>query len=369
MEALNVGQLFVIGLIGPTLTKKEAEFIVKNDIGGVVLFERNLQGPLELHKLCTDLYNLKERLPSRKPPFVAIDMEGGRIHRLKEPFTQWPSAKQVAELGSTAAAFKSAQMMGAELHAIGLNMNFSPCMDILTNKKNLLIGDRSYGSDPEEVAKMASAVVRGFIKAGVIPCAKHFPGHGNTIIDSHDELPVENITLEELEKRELVPFKKAFKARMDLVMTAHILYKKIDSKLPATLSPAIIKDLLKTKMRYRGLVLSDDLDMKALSKNFKKEEIPVLALKAGCDMLMYCHDFDLPGIALQAVRKAIKAGEIDTDQIKDSLEKVFDLKKEVLVAAAPMPLMDASKLVGNPEHKKLAAAIASGKLPKDLGAT
>ncbi len=365
----SVGQLFFIGLEGYELTAKEADFIVKNDIGGVTLFGRNLKSPLELHKLCSDLHNLKSKTASKAPLFIAIDMEGGRVHRLKPPFTQWPSLQHVAKLESTSVAFKFANVMGTELRAIGINLDFAPCVDVLTNEKNVLIGDRSLGSNPEEVGKMASALVRGYIKAGVVACAKHFPGHGNTVIDSHEDLPIEDIDMKTLEERELIPFKRAFRARMDMVMTAHIKYTKIDPEHPATLSPIIIKKLLRENLRYRHLVITDDLDMKALTKNYKREEIPVLALKAGCDIMLYCNDFTSPPIGLKAVRKAIKNGDIDSAQIAESLKRVSDLKNEALTNCAPFTLADASRVIGHPDHLRLAKAIQSGEVPEDLKVT
>lgn len=365
----EVGQLFFIGLEGPELTAKEADFMVKNDIGGVTLFGRNCKSAEQVHKLCLDLHNLKSKMPSKTAPFIAIDMEGGRVHRLKAPFTQWPSIGKLAALDSTSVAFKFANFMGAELRAVGINIDFAPCIDVLTNDKNVLIGDRSFGNDPEYVAKMASAVVRGYIKAGVIPCAKHFPGHGNTIIDSHEDLPIEETSLEILHEREMLPFKKTFRARLDLVMTAHILYNKVDPKLPATLSPKFVRDILRNDLRYRGLVISDDLDMKALSKNFKREEIPVMALQAGCDLLLYCNEFDSPPIGLEMVRKAITDKKVEIGQLKDSLKKVMDLKKEFVNNCAPLELSEATKLIGHPEHLKLAKAILDGNVPEDMRMT
>lgn len=364
-----IGQLFFVGLEGPELTAKEADFLVKNNIGGVTLFGRNLKSPLELHKLCSDLHNLKSRMPSRAPLFIAIDMEGGRVHRLKPPFTQWPSLAQLAALDSTSVAFKFANLMGVELRAMGINLDFAPCTDLLTNPKNVLIGDRSLGSDPEFVGKMASALVRGYIKAGVVACAKHFPGHGNTVIDSHEDLPIEDIDMKTLEERELIPFKRSFRARMDMVMTAHIKYKNIDPEHPATLSPLIIKKILRENLRYRHLVITDDLDMKALTKNYSRQEIPVLALQAGCDILLYCNDFKSPPIGLEAVRKAIKDQRIPAQQINESLKRVADLKKEVLVNAGPLPLAEASKLIGHPDHLRLAKAIQEGVVSEDLKVT
>jgi beta-N-acetylhexosaminidase len=365
----DIGQLFFIGLEGPVLGAHEADFIVKNNIGGVTLFGRNLKTPLELHKLCTDLHNLKTKLPSKAPLFIAIDMEGGRVHRLKAPFTQWPSLGKVAKLDSTSVAFKFANLMGLELRAMGINLDFAPCVDILTNPKNVLIGDRSLGTDPEFVAKMASALVRGYIKAGVVACAKHFPGHGNTIIDSHEDLPIEDVDMATLESRELIPFKKAFRARMDMVMTAHIKYKNIDPEHPATLSPLIIKKLLRENLRYKNIIISDDLDMKALTKNYSREEIPVLAMQAGCDVMLYCNEFDSPPIGLEAIRKAIKDNKIPAAQVAESLKRVADLKQEALADCAPLPLAEATKVIGHPDHLRLAKAINEGNVPEDLKMT
>lgn len=363
------GQLLFIGLKGPTLTADEAQFMIKNNIGGVTLFKRNLTTPTELHKLCSDLNNLKTKMPSRLPPFVAIDMEGGRVHRLKPPFTQWPSLGQMAKLDSTSIAFKFANMMGAELAAVGINLDFAPCVDVLTNSDNVLIGDRSLGTDPEFVAKMASAMVRGYIKSGIVACAKHFPGHGNTIIDSHEDLPIEEIDLKTLESRELIPFKKSFRARMDMVMTAHIKYKNIDPEHPATLSKLFLTKMLREEMRYKNIIISDDLDMKALTNNYSREEIPVMALQAGCDVLLYCNEFDSPPIAIEQVGKAIKDKKLDTSKLAASLQRVVDLKKDLLANFAPLPMTEAAKIIGHPDHLRMAKAILEGNVPEDLKVT
>jgi beta-N-acetylhexosaminidase len=365
----NLGQLFFIGIQGTELTKAEAQFITENDIGGVTLFGRNLKDPAQIHKLCSDLHNLKHKTASKLPLYIAIDMEGGRVHRLKAPFTQWPSLEKLAKLDSTAIAFKFANMMGEELRAVGVNMDFAPCVDVLTNKNNVLIGDRSLGADPEFVAKMASALVRGYIKAGITPCAKHFPGHGNTIIDSHEDLPIEEIDLQTLESRELIPFKKSIRARMDFVMTAHIKYKNIDAKYPATLSPIIIKKMLKGDLRYRNLVISDDLDMKALTKNFSREEIPVLAFQAGCDVMLYCNEFDSPPIGLAVVKKALADKVLSSTQLQESITKIIQLKNETIAKTEIPSYTQATQMIGHPEHVRLAQAINSGHVPDDLKVT
>ncbi len=366
---IDIGQLFWIGLEGPTLTGKEAEFMVENNIGGVTLFGRNLENPQQVHKLCTDLHNLRYKMPTKTPPFVAIDMEGGRVHRLKAPFTQWPALGKLAELDSTSVAFKFGNMMGQELRALGVNVDFAPCVDVMTNPKNILIGDRSLGTDPEEVAKLASGLVRGYIKAGIVPCAKHFPGHGNTVIDSHEDLPVEDVDKATLDERELIPFKKTIRARLDLIMTAHILYKNIDPDFPATLSPLIIKKILREELRYRNLIITDDLDMKALTKNYAREEIPVLALQAGCDVLLYCNEPSSPPIGLEAVRKAMQDKKIPAPQIQDSIHRVLQLKKSAIEKLEPLPFEEAAKFFGHPEHVRLAKGIQEGTVPEDLKVT
>lgn len=365
----DFGQLFFIGLEGPDLKPHEADFMVANNIGGVTLFGRNVKTPEQIHRLCTDLYRLKDKMPSKLPPFIAIDMEGGRVHRLKAPFTQWPAIAKLGALDSTSLAFKFANFMGAELRSVGINLDFSPCVDVLTNEMNQVIGDRSFGSDPEFVAKMASAIVRGYIKAGIIPCAKHFPGHGNTLLDSHEDLPVEEVDFATLESRELIPFKKTFRARMDLVMTAHILYKKIDPENPATLSPTFLQKVLRQDLKYRGLVITDDLGMKALTSRYSREEIAVRALQAGCDILLYCNEFDAPPVGLKAVEAALADGRLHAEQLEESVEKIVQLKNEFVVNCEPLPLKEASQIIGHPDHLKLAKAITDGEIPEDLKTT
>jgi beta-N-acetylhexosaminidase len=354
---IDIGQLFMIGLEGPTLTGHEVQFMIENNIGGVTLFGRNLQTPEQIHKLCSDLYWLKDRMPSKMPPFIAIDMEGGRVHRLKAPFTQWPSLGKMAKHDSTTMAFSFSNLMGQELRALGVNLDFAPCVDVLTNPKNVLIGDRSIGSDPEVVAKLGSAVVRGYLKADIIACAKHFPGHGNTVIDSHEDLPVEEIDFATLRARELVPFAKTIRARLDMVMTAHILYKNIDPDFPATLSPIIVRDLLKKELRYKGLVVTDDLDMKALTKHYDRAEIPVRALQAGCDILLYCNEFDSPPIGLEAVRRALQDRAVPAPQVQESLHRVAELKRTTFAAREPMPFAEARAFFGKAEHAAFVGTI------------
>lgn len=361
----KIGQLMFIGLSGKELTTAEADFIVTNNIGGVVLFSRNIESPQQVHQLCSDLYELTDRFAEKLPLFIGIDMEGGRVLRLKEPFTAWPPLRQLGDLNSASLAFKFAQYMGLEMRSVGINLDFAPCVDVLTNLQNQVIGDRAISDDPEIVASIASALVRGYIKADIIPCAKHFPGHGNTLADSHEELPIELTDIETLMNRELIPFKKAFRARLDLVMTAHIKYENIDPEFPVTLSRHFLQKILREELRYQRLIISDDLDMKALSNNYAKEDLPIMALAAGCDLLLYCNEPDSPPAALAALEKALVDKKIHMAQLNESYDKVIDLKQKRLPKSIP-DLNYAARLVGNPEHRRIVEAITSGVVPEDL---
>ena len=362
----QIGQHFIIGLRGKELLAEESQLIVDHNIGGVILFDRNLESVEQIRNLCADIQNLRHKLPGKNPLFISIDMEGGRVARLKPPFTRWPAAAKLGGLESTSVAFKLAQMMAEEMKSVGINLDFAPCVDVLSNPKNSLIGDRSISSDPETVAKIASALARGFIKGGVIPCAKHFPGHGGTLIDSHEELPIEETDLDTLRGRDLVPFKKTFRARLDIVMTAHIKFPKIDPEFPVTLSKKFIQGIMKDELKYRNLVISDDLGMKALTNHFDLAAIPIMAFNAGCDILLFCNDFEQQALSLEMTYKALEDKKLDTAHLQEGYEKIIQLKKEKLSQPDPLPIEEITQRVGHPDHLRLAKAVLDGSVPADL---
>lgn len=361
-----VGQLVMIGISGKTLTSEEKKFIVKNNISGVTLFSRNVESPQQVRQLCVELQALRHQMPDKAPLFIAIDMEGGRVARLKEPFTIWPPMKKLGDLDNPTVSFHFTNKMGAELKAVGINLDFSPCLDVFTNPKNTVIGDRAISTDPEIVAKHASALIRGFIKADVIACAKHFPGHGNTLIDSHEDLPVEMADKKHLDQVELVPFKRAFRSRVDLIMTAHMKYPKIDPDWPVTLSEIFLKNILRDECRYRGLVITDDLDMKALAKHYDPTLIPVRALKAGADILLYCNEPESPPKAIEAVIGGMAQGQLDKKEIESLHLKILNYKKEKIKNPDPLPWDQAVQVIGHADHLKLSSAITQGVVPEGL---
>lgn len=361
-----VGQLLYIGISGHTLTHEEKKFIVENNIGGVVLFGRNVDNPKQIRDLCAEIQSLRHKTKDKAPLVIAIDMEGGRVARLKSPFTQWPPLRKLGNIDSPTMSFHFAYGMGLELKAVGINLDFAPCVDIFTNEKNTVIGDRSLSSDPEMVAKHASAIIRGYMKAEIITCAKHYPGHGNTIVDSHEDLPKEEASLERLQDVELVPFKRSMRSRVDMLMTAHILFEKVDSKWPVTLSEIFLKDILRDDLRYKGLIITDDLDMKAMAKYYGKEEIPVRALQAGADILLYCNEPDSPPAAIEGILKALDKKDLDKNDINAIYKKLIDFKKQKITDPDPMDFHEAQKIIGNKDHFTLAQAISREELIKDL---
>lgn len=363
-----IGQHFVIGVSGHALTNDEKKFIASNNIGGVVLFSRNVSEPKQIRDLCAEIQSLRHQMPDKTPLYIGIDMEGGRVARLKAPFTRWPALKKLGDLDSPTVSFNFSYSMGRELRAVGINLDFAPCVDVFSNPKNTVIGDRAVSSDPEMVAKHASALIRGYIKSDVIPCAKHYPGHGDTIIDSHLDLPREEVDLKRLDEVELVPFKKSFKSRIGMIMTAHIMFSKIDPDWPVTMSEIFLKKMLREEMRYKGLVITDDLDMKALAAHYDKELIPVKSLQAGCDILLYCNEADSPPRAMAAVEKALMDGQLKKSDLEQTYKKIVEHKKENILNPDPGSLEDAIQIIGHADHFSLAQSIASGEVPPGLAA-
>jgi len=362
----HLGQHLIIGLSGLTLTTDEKKMIVDNNIGGVILFARNIQSPEQVHALCSEIQSLRHQMPDKAPIIISIDQEGGRVARIRAPLTVWPPLKKLGEIDNPTVSFHFSHRLGLELRALGINLNFAPCIDVYSNPKNTVIGDRALSSDFDLVTKHASALVRGFIKAEVIPCIKHFPGHGNTLIDSHEDLPIENATLDQLMSSSIMPFKKAFKSRADLVMLAHILFPQIDPNFPATLSEIFVQKILKADCRYRGLIITDDLGMKALTKSMSTSEIAVRALHVGADLLLYCNEPDAPAVAMEALLEACGNGPLKPDLIQQNAQKILQFKLSRIKNPDVLPYSDVRHLIGHESHKKLSEAIMAGSVPQEL---
>jgi beta-N-acetylhexosaminidase len=317
----TAGQLFMVGLPGTVLDAETRGFLDEYAPGGVVLFKRNVAAGAQLRRLVAEV----KATGAGVPPLVAIDHEGGRVDRLRAPFTHFPPALAVGAAGP-ALAHRVGRAMGRELAAVGIDVDFAPVLDVWSNPRNRVIGDRAFGTVPTTAARGALALARGLGEAGVVACGKHFPGHGGTVGDSHLVRPRLARSRRDLERIDLVPFRRAIAARMPTLMTAHVVYPALDPRRPATLSRTICHDLLRRRLGFRGVLFSDDLEMHAVSRR-PIERVVVAALAAGCDMLLVCASLPLARRGIDAVARAIDRGDLDPEAIAASLARIHALRR------------------------------------------
>lgn len=354
-EAL--GQLFIMGFSGPELSDETQAFLTQAGIGGVQISALNYESPAQMAELSNQIQECRRN----HPLWIGVDHEGGRVQRFKKHFTRIPDAAAIAAMDSPKLAFDIGEMMARELRAVGINLNFAPVVDIATNIRNPVIGPRAYGNDEETVSKMSSAIVRGHLVNQVQPCVKHFPGHGDTATDSHFSLPRVDTSLEVLREREFRPFVKAFKGRCAMVMTAHIICSQIDPQRPATLSSIVLREILRGELRYSRVIISDEMEMKAITDHFGPEEAPRLAFEAGCDILLYKTEAGARH-AYTSVLKALDEGKLDPAIILASVARVLALKKDILLPHHPTSVAEVGQIVGIPAHQEIVAKVA--ELPK-----
>ncbi len=327
---MNVGQLFITGISGKSLNDFERNLLQSEDVGGVILFSHNYESPAQLAELINDIQTCREEYPL----FISVDQEGGRVVRFKTHFTQFPAMMEVAKLDSPKTVYDIHRVMAMELSACGVNLNFSPVCDIITNPNNKVIGDRAFGTNGTEIEKYISAAVRGLQSQNVLACAKHFPGHGSTTKDSHYDLPYVKTKLEDLRKNEFIPFYKASRSRVECIMMAHIVLDDLDPELPCTLSKRAY-DLLRQELKYKKLILSDDMEMKAIEDNYSIEESVNLAMKAGCDILIY-RTIDKCAQAIEALKESLKTKKIVKKIIEEKITRVIQCKKQFLTNYKPV---------------------------------
>jgi beta-N-acetylhexosaminidase len=306
-------------------------------------------------ELIRELQSLARGAGHELPLLVAVDQEGGRVARLRAPWTVWPPLRAVGRTGSEDVARRLGEALAAELAACGLRLDFAPVMDVDTNPQNPVIGDRSLGDDPDLVGRLGAALIRGLQAGGVAACAKHFPGHGDTEVDSHLDLPAVDHARPRLEEVELLPFRKGIEAGVATIMTAHVLVRELDDQLPATLSPRVLTALLRKEMHYDGVVVGDDLEMKAVAERWPPAASAVLAAKAGCDILPVCKGPDAQVEALEAVIRALEAEEISWSEMDDASDRIRRLKERFLLPHRDPDPKEALRAAG--AHRALAREI------------
>lgn len=347
----NYGQLIISGIKGTVLDAGEIEFIKNEKLGGIILFSHNFEDPAQLAELINSIQKHRDEYPL----FISVDQEGGRVMRFKSHFTQFPSMLELASLNSPKLVFELHEVLAKELAACGVNLSYSPCCDILTNSENKVIGDRAYGRDAESVEKYISAAIRGLQTNGILACAKHFPGHGDTSKDSHFDLPLVKTSLEQLKSRELIPFIKASKSRVEFMMMAHLMVDALDEKLPTSLSPKAY-EFLRHETKFSKIVITDDMEMKAIADRFSIEDAAVMAINAGTDMLLYRFMEDADK-ALKAIREGVKKRTIKKESMIEKLTRVERCKKEFLSNYQPIYIPKIADVFNSQESKRLLAQL------------
>ena len=358
----RVGQLLIGSFAGPVIPAELRSLAREFDLGGVTLFGRlaNIESPSQVAELAFDVRALGRELPS----WVGIDQEGGRVARLRSPFTEWPPMAVLGRSDDPTLASRFAAALGAELSAVGISLDYAPVLDIHTNPKNPVIGDRALSEKPETVAQLGRVIIEELQRAGVAACGKHFPGHGDTATDSHAELPLVEHPPDRLRAVEFVPFKAAIQAGVAFIMTAHVRVTSVDDERPATLSPRIVKGMLRDELGFTGVIVSDDLEMKAISDTYTAGEAAVAAIAAGCDALLMCGvgaqvDIELQAQALEAIVHAVEDQRLSVKQLEEALARNRHAKERFVCEWRPPTEVQLKGMIGSDKHRAISEQMAS----------
>ncbi len=358
MTPVPVPALFCLGFDGISLPDR-VRHLLKADLGGIVLFRRNLQDLPQICRLTRELH-----AAASAPLLLGVDQEGGRVTRLPAPFLAPPAAATLGVVDDEALTADLARAVGRELKAAGFTWNLAPVLDVHTNPANPVIGDRAFGRDPARVARLGAAVVRGLAEAGVLATAKHFPGHGETSADSHLTLPESLQSAARWRTVEFMPFRRAIQAGVPVLMVAHLFCPALDPEAPSSLSHAIITGILREELGYDGVVASDDMEMSAVADRYDLGEAAVRFLEAGGDLILICQDAARQEAAVAAVEAAVRTRRLSEARIMASLDRIGRLRKWVGARRTPVDEEAARAIVGCTEHQRLLQAVltAAGRL-------
>lgn len=326
----DIGQMVISSFPGSSWNGNLEELLTVRKLGGVIHFAENI--PEDAGELVELNRKIDEatRSAGSEPPFISVDEEGGRVSRLKGLIGEFPTQKELAEMGADGVR-SNYEELGRRVAELGFNLTWAPDLDVHTNPGNPVIGDRSFGEETEVVAELGRIAIRALAGEGLLTCGKHFPGHGNTSVDSHLSLPVEETTAETLAKRELYPFRMASEEGADFFMTAHILFEKIDPKYPVTFSKKFLTEILRDEIGFEGLVVTDDLGMGAVSNGYTVEERIELSVNAGADVLLVRAEHDGVLEFLDTFKKLVESGKISSERIAQSVGRIRKVKKKLSV--------------------------------------
>ncbi|GFN34276.1 beta-N-acetylhexosaminidase [Tepidimicrobium xylanilyticum] len=320
----KIGQLLIIGIEDTEVDDHVRKMIEEYKVGGFILFKHNISNADQATELLNSLKSLNKKNPI--PLFLSIDEEGGRVSRLPNTFPKLPPAKKIGKVNDESISLQYGKIIGKRIKSLGFNINFAPVLDIDSNPNNPVIGDRAFGSDKNTVIDHSLKVMEGINQEGIISVVKHFPGHGDTNLDSHVDLPVIEKDLPQLEELELTPFIEAIREGVDGIMVAHILFPKLDEEFPSTLSEKIISQLLRKRLGYEGLIFSDDMTMGAIMKNYSIEDAASRFLKAGGDILLICHGYENHIKVFEQIKEEVKKGNLSEGEIDEKLYRIIGIK-------------------------------------------
>lgn len=321
----KIGQMVMVGIEGLEDDQLSREMIEKYKVGGFILFKRNIGDAAQTLNLINSLKDTNEQ--NKFPLFFAVDEEGGNVTRMPEEFVKLPTNRSIGRINNEDFSFEIGSAIGKQIKSLGFNMNFAPVLDIDSNPNNPVIGDRSFGPDADIVSRLGIATMKG-MQSHVISGIKHFPGHGDTSVDSHIGLPTVDHDLDRLRNFELVPFDNAIQKNADVVMVAHILLSKVDKENPATMSKTVITDFLRNDMEFDGVVITDDMTMGAITENYDVGDAAVKSVKAGVDIILVCHDNEKQIEVIEALKSAAASGVISEDDLNNHVYRILKLKQK-----------------------------------------
>lgn len=353
----RAGQFVFVGFPGTTVTAELRALVREFDLGGVVLFKRNVDEPEQVAELAYELRGL-----SPTPLWVAVDQEGGRVARLRRPFTEFPPMATLGRGADQALVQRFARALASELAAVGITLDFAPVLDVGTNERNPAIGDRALSGDAAVTAEYGRLIIEALQGAGIAACGKHFPGHGDTSADSHYELPLLEHPPERFDAVEFVPFRAAVAADVASLMVAHLLVPCFDEERPSSLSRAVVTGGLREHLGFQGLIFTDDLEMQAITSRVRVDEAAVQAVRAGCDIVLICGtDHDLQAGAIEAIIRAGERGDLSATELDAAFERHRHAKRRFLDEPAPRPLRGRAlhDRIGTMEHAAVADAMAA----------
>ncbi len=363
----DVGQMFIVGFDGATTEAPSSirQALGDEEIGGVVLFSRNIDSVEQVGKLNEDIHAVCA--DTQAPPFVAVDQEGGRVARLRAPLTPIPPMRNLGAATDLRDVARVSEVMATEIRSLGFNLNFAPVLDVDTNPDNPVIGDRAFSDDPERVARCGAGFLLGHHTAGVVPCGKHFPGHGDTVADSHKELPRLAHDRQRLESVELYPFERAVAADIPMIMTAHLEVPAIDPAYPATLSAPILRGVLRTQLGFEGVIITDCLEMNAVADHFEITEMIDGGVEAGVDIFLICHTEEKWRAAIDHLYERAANDEKVRQSVAESAERVRRVKRELL-DHWPRPWTapeDSRRWLGRAQHRRIVEPYLDGDSAND----